>query len=337
MAERAGVSVATVSRALRGLPNVAESTRQRVLQAAAELDYVVNPNASRLAAGHNRTIGIVLPQVEGWYFQQVLAGVENSLSHAGYDMLLYAVATPDARERFLTTLPFRKRVDGLVLIDVPLTDPEQRMLAGLDTNIVGVGVGGVHFPAIRIDNQAAARLATRFLIDLGHRRIGLITGLVDDPMRFSVSRERQAGWREALEEVGVSPKPDWEVTGDFRMSEGAECMDILLNTAPEVTAVFVMSDEMAIGAMAALSRRGIAVPEQMSIVGFDGYEVTQFLGITTVCQPMTALGRLAGEALLTDIRGGDARVGAPAFLPVSLIVRDTTAAPREAPLSPSSL
>ena len=325
VAAHAGVSVATVSRALRGLPNVAESTRERVLRAAAELDYVVNPNASRLAAGHNHTVGVVLPHTMGWYFQHVLAGVQTVLAGAQYDMLLYTLPTPEARDRFLTMLPFRKRVDGLVLIDVPLTDPEQRMLAGLGIPLVSVGEGGPHFPQIKIDNEWGARLATDFLLDLGHRAIGLISGPLEDPMRFRVAADRRAGWAQALRGRGIEPLERWVTIGDFRMEHGVMGIVTLLTQAPGLTAVLCMSDEMAIGAMRVLSRSGIRVPEDMSVVGFDDQEISEYLGLTTVRQPMLTLGVSAGEVLISAIRG-DPQTGFPRVFPVSLVLRETSAA-----------
>lgn len=324
VAARAGVSVATVSRALRGLPNVAEATRERVLRAAAELDYVVNPNASRLAAGQNRSIGVVLPHTMGWYFQHVMAGTQQVLTDAGYDMLLYTLPTPEARERFLRLLPFRKRVDGLVFIDVPLTDPEQRMLAGLGVPLVSVGEGGPHYPLIKVDNERGSRLATDYLLDLGHRGIGLISGPLDDPMRFRVANDRHRGWLQALKARGVDPPDGWVAIGDFRMEHGVTGIVELLRRAPALTAVLCMSDEMAIGAMRVLNELGIRVPEDVSIIGFDDQEISEYLGLTTVRQPMSVLGHSAAEVLLSAIRG-ERPSGFPRVLPVSLVLRETTA------------
>nr|WP_170128072.1 LacI family DNA-binding transcriptional regulator [Euzebya rosea] len=324
VAARAGVSVATVSRALRGLPNVAGSTRERVLRAAAELDYVVNPNASRLAAGRNLTVAAVVPHTQGWYFQAVLAGAQSVLEGQGYDMLLYSLPTPAARERFLTLLPFRKRVDGVLLIDIPLTDPEQRMLAGLGTDIVSVGERGAHYPGVSIDNTAAGRTATEYLLDLGHRHVGLIGGLLEDPMRFRVGRDRREGWLRALREHDVAPDPSWEFYGDFRLIDGVHGMDTLFSAHPDLTAVFCMSDEMAIGALRAIKERGLRCPEDVSVVGFDDHEVSSYIGLTTVSQPMHLLGRTAGEILLSLARDED--IGHyPRHLPTSLVVRETAA------------
>jgi LacI family transcriptional regulator, repressor for deo operon, udp, cdd, tsx, nupC, and nupG len=324
VAARAGVSVATVSRALRGLPNVAAGTRDRVLRAAAELDYVVNPNASRLAAGHNHTIGVVVPHVLGPYFQHVLVGVQQVLGDVGYDMLLYTIPTPEARERFLALLPFRKRVDGLVLIDVPLTEPEQRMLAGLGTALVSVGEGSRHFPGVRVDNRRGARLATEYLLDLGHRRIGLLSGPRDDPMRFRVARDRHAGWVEALEGRGLRADEAAIAFADFRLRDGRAGMAELLGRHPGLTAVVCMSDEMAIGALKVLDDHRIRVPEDMSVIGFDDQDVSTYIGLTTVHQPMAQLGVQATSVLFGLLRG-EQPAARTRVLPVSLVLRDTTA------------
>ncbi|MEE8601762.1 LacI family DNA-binding transcriptional regulator [Euzebya tangerina] len=326
VAARAGVSVATVSRALRGLPNVADGTRQKVMAAAEALDYVVNPNASRLAAGRNTTIGVVLPHTVGWYFQHVMTGLQAHLRLRGFDLLVYTVPTPEARDQFLTTLPFRKRVDGLVLVDVPLTDAEQRALAELDIPLVAVGEGGRHFPLIKVDNCRGAEIATDFLLDLGHERIGLVSGPLDDPMRFRVANDRHEGWAKSLAGRGVDPEPSWVSIGDFRMQHGVSGIIDLLTQSTGLTAVLIMSDEMATGALHVLSQQNIRVPEDLSVIGFDGQEIATYLGLTTVHQPMEMLGVQAGEVLLALIRG-ESPGAFPRVLPVSLAVRETTSMP----------
>ncbi len=324
VADRAGVSVATVSRALRGLPNVAEATRLKVLQAAAELDYVVNPNASRLAAGRNHTIGVVCPDTMGLYFQNVVSGVQTVLAAREHDMLLYTLPNPEARDRFLRELPFRKRVDGLVLVDIPLTDPEQRMLAGLGTPLVSVGEGGAHFPLVRVDNARGARLATDYLLDLGHRRIGLLSGPLSDVMQFRAAHDRRDGWVVALKERGLDPTDCMVATADFSMGEGAAGMSQLLSQVPGLTGVVCVSDEVAIGALHLLREQRIRVPEDISVVGFDDQEVSEYIGLSTVRQPMARLGVHAAEILFALLRG-EPLGSFPAVLPVSLVPRDTTA------------
>ncbi len=338
VALRARVSVATVSRALRGLPNVSPGTRERVMTAARELDYVVNPSASRLAAGFTRTIGVVVPTLSSWFSQQLAAGVEGVFTEAGYDLLLYTVAGEDARARFLDTLPFRKRVDGLVLLDVPLDREEQRMLGALDTAVVAVGLCSDRLATVSIDNVAAGRCAVDHLTALGHRRIGLISGLPDNPLQFAAPIDRREAWCGALAAVGVTPDPSWEAPGNFSLTGGAEAMGQLLRVEPQLTAVFAESDEMAVGALMVLRDRGLKVPEDVSIVGFDDHELADFMGLTTVQQPIPRQGELAAYALLELLRGGPRE---SIVLPTALVLRETTgpvpANPRRARALPNTL
>lgn len=321
VALRAGVSVATVSRALRSLPNVSPATRERVLAAARELDYVVNASASRLAAGFTRTIGVVVPTLASWFPQQLAAGVEGVFTEAGYDLLLYTVAGQEARRRFLQTLPFRKRVDGLVLLDVPLDAAEQAALARLDVPIVGIGLASEQLATVSIDNVAAARAAVCHLVALGHRRIGLISGLLDNPLEFAAPVDRRRGWLDALAEAGVTPAGGWEAPGNFSLTGGAEAMAQLLRVRPQLTAVFAESDEMAVGALMVLRDRGLRVPDDMSLVGFDDHELAHLMGLTTVAQPIARQGELAAYALLELLRGGPSE---SIVLPTALVRRATT-------------
>jgi LacI family transcriptional regulator, repressor for deo operon, udp, cdd, tsx, nupC, and nupG len=325
VAKRAGVSVATVSRALRGLPNVAPSTRARVLQAADALDYVADPHASRLAAGRTRTVGIVVPLFTQWYFTQVVSGAEAVLAAAGFDVLLYNVGDSDGRDRFLRTLPFRKRVDGVIVIDLPLDAAQQQALASAGTPVVLVGIPSERLPTVAIDNVAAATMGTRHLINLGHERIGLIANLPDDPLHFTAPLERRRGYQQALEQRGLPVRPELDVPGGFSLQGGAEAMAQLLAVDEPPTAVFAESDEMAIGALKTIRDAGLRVPDDLSVIGFDDHDMAEFVGLTTVAQPVVAQGEVAAQLLL-GMTGGSA---APEHvtLPTKLLVRRTTGPP----------
>lgn len=323
VAARAGVSVATVSRALRGLPNVAPSTRERVLAAAAELRYVADPHASRLAAGRTRTVGIVVPLLTPWFFTQVVSGTEAVLAAAGYDVLLYNVGGADGRERFLAELPFRKRVDGVIVIDLPLSEQEQGRFAETGLPCVLVGVTSTRFPSVTIDNVAAARKAVQHLVELGHERIALISGLPDEPFEFKAPLERRAGYRQVLAEAGLSPRPELDVPGNFSTQGGEEAMAHLLAGGHPPTAVFAESDEMAIGALEGVRDAGLGVPQHVSVVGFDDHDMAQYVGLTTVRQPVSEQGEVAAGLLLECMRGGDAAPSS-VVMPTTLVVRTTT-------------
>lgn len=322
VAARAGVSVATVSRALRGLPNVAPSTRRRVLTAASELHYVADPHASRLAAGRTKSIGIAVPMFSQWFFTQVVSGAEAVLAAEGFDTLLYAMGGPEGRDRFLRRMPFRKRVDGLIVIDVPLDADEEGGLAATGTPIVVVGASSRLLPSVRIDNVAGGVTATRHLVNLGHEHIGLIGHLPDDPMRFPAPLDRRAGYHRVLREHGIQRRPELEVPGNFSLKGGAEAMAQLLAIHPAPTAVFAQSDEMAIGALRTIRDSGLRVPEDISVIGFDDHDMAEFLRLTTIAQPVVSQGELAADLLLRALAGEDSP--AEELLATKLRVRTTT-------------
>lgn len=330
VAARAGVSVATVSRALRGLPNVAPSTRERVLAAAAELRYVADPNAARLATGRSRTVGMVVPLFTQWFFTQVVSGAEAVLAASGYDVLLYNVGEPSGRERLLSEAPFHKRVDGIIVIDLPLDDAEQQALAALDLPVVLVGIASTRFPTVTIDNLAAARTATRHLVNLGHERIALISGMPDDPLHFAAPVLRRLGYQQVLNEAGLDVRPELDVPGNFSMRGGAEAMAQLLAVDNPPTAVFAESDEMAIGALKTVRNAGMAVPDDISVIGFDDHETAEYVELTTIHQPVSEQGELAAGMLLERVQPGQPQEPASVVLPTKLVVRSTTGPRRHA-------
>lgn len=327
VARRANVSVATVSRALRGLPNVAPSTRARVLSAARELRYVADPSASRLAGGHSRTIGLVVPMLGQWYYSKLFSGVEGVVAAAGYDLLPFTLSGPGGVERFLEALPFRKRVDGLILVDAPVDEGQAERITTAGAPVVTLGL---RVPAVRglsVDNAAAARLAVGHLTGLGHTRIALIGGSDDDPFRFSVPVERFNGYRDALAAAGLAYDPTLVVSGNFSLDGGAEAMHTLLALPEPPTAVFACSDEMAIGAMQVARDAGLFVPEELSFVGFDDHDVSEYVGLTTIRQDVVGQGERVAQLLLDILTGADH--DGHEIHPTRLVVRRTTAPPSE--------
>jgi LacI family repressor for deo operon, udp, cdd, tsx, nupC, and nupG len=322
VAKRAGVSIATVSRSLRGLPDVAAATRDRVLVAARELDYVASPFAARLASGRSSTLGIVVPFVNRWFFAEVLGAVEGVLSEAGYDLLLNNLADSEGRERFFSVLPVRKRVDAVIVVSLALTDSEVNALRTLD---LPVGVLGAQYPgllSVRIDDVGAARQAVEHLLSLGHRRIALIGGDTDDPMRFTPPHHRRTGYLEALAAAGVDVDPALERLGYFTVDGGESAMVALLALAERPTAVYAESDEMAYGAMRAIRRSGLRVPDDIAVMGFDDHPTARLLDLSTIRQPVVEQGRQLTQGLLASL-GGQIDVQ-DIVLPTELVVRGST-------------
>lgn len=327
VARRANVSVATVSRALRGLPNVAPSTRSRVEQVARDLDYQVDSYASRLATGRSDTVGLAVPDISTWYFAQVAAGVEAVLADAGMDVLLHSVEDDVGRTRLLAgQSSVRRRLDGLILIDVLLTPTEIRTLASDSLRVVTVGQRTDEFPSVTVDNRSAARAATRHLLDLGHQRIGLIGGSNHTALHFDVPSHRRQGYVEALLEDGLSYHADLEADGGFSVTGGAEAMAHLMTEARPPSAVFALSDEMAMGAFKAAGDLGLRVPDDVSIIGFDDHDLGAVIGLTTIRQDPAWQGATAGRLLLGLDDGADAEVS-HVVGDTHLLVRSTTAPP----------
>lgn len=324
VAARAGVSVATVSRALRGLPHVAPSTRQRVLRAAEDLHYVAHPHASRLAAGRSQTVGMAVPSLSQWFVGQVVCGAEAVLAAEGYELLLYTVGGARNRERFLATQPFRRRVDGIIVVDIPLDEPAQSSLADAGTPVVVVGVPSVRFPTVTVDNVVGAATATRHLVNLGHQRIGLIGNVPDDALGFGAPLDRRQGYQQVLREHGLAVRSDLDVPGSFSVMGGAEAMAQLLAADRPPSAVFAESDEMAIGALRTVCDSGLRVPEDISIVGFDDHDMADILGLTTVAQPVAQQGAVAATLLLDMMVGDGSGHPVNTVLPTVLRVRSTT-------------
>jgi DNA-binding LacI/PurR family transcriptional regulator len=331
VARRAGVSVATVSRALRGMPNVSQATRDRVLRAAQELRYAASPLASGLVTGKVRAVGVVLPYAGRWFFAEVVRGIEAALRENGYDLVLHVLADDGRRQEFLASLPVRRRVDGLVVVALPLAPEDVDLLRdlGLPMACVSEPTAGVH--GERIDNAAAAQLAVRHLVELGHRRIACIGGDLGGPERFSVPGLRTQGYRLALTQAGLAADPGWEQDGGFTARGGETAMTALLARPGErPTAVVCQSDEMAFGALHALRRAGLRCPDDVSVVGVDGHELGETFELTTVAQPVADQGAAAARWVVAALQDGvDAHLPVDEVVihPVRLIVRGSTGPP----------
>lgn len=324
VADAAGVSTATVSRALRGLPNVDAGTRERVQRIAAELDYVISPSASRLASGRTGSIAVITPYIARWYFSTVLSGVESVLQNSGMDLLLMSVSTPDGQHRLPPAPRLRRRVDGVLVIALPPSDPQLEEVLGLElpTSLIGLTAPGV--PSVTIDDVLAGQIATQHLINLGHTRIGVINGApINSP--FTAEHDRYTGFRQAMTSAGLEIDPMLDAYGYFTIAGGEQAMTALLTQKTPPTAVFAMSDEMAFGAMKALRAHGLTPGKEISLVGIDGHDMSEFLDLTTVLQPVQDLGRIAAEALVLQLRSARPDLAPdPIRLPTQLIVRGST-------------
>lgn len=325
VAQHAGVSVSTVSRALRGQAGVSERTRQRVLHVAEELRYTISRSASGLVTGRAYCVGVVVPFVGRWFFGQVVAGAEAVLRAAGFDLMLYAVGDLDARGRFFRELPLHRSVDAVLVVAMPLDEYEADALRRLDVPVALVGGMTEGFSSVRIDDTLGGRTAVEHLVGLGHREIGMISEL-GGPMGFTPAQDRHTGYAEVLDEHGIVRRDELWAHGGFSVSGGRRAMAELLAVSTPPTAVFAFSDEMAMGALRCLRDHGLSVPEHVSVVGFDDHEMAEVVSLTTVRQPVADEGATAARMLLEQL-DQDTPEPRDVLVSTELVVRGTTAAP----------
>ena len=333
VAALAGVAPSTVSRSLSHQGKVSPRTRERVLDAARKLAYVPSPYAAGLASGRTRTVAVVVPFITRWFFSSVVSGVTQTLGHAGYDVLLYHLGSAAERDRFFQRMPLARRVDGVLSLSMPLTDDHTLALRALDIPIVSVGSHMSGLPSVRIDEVAVAEQAVNHLLHLGHTQIAFLGGIPDDPdFGFISSTDRLTGYRRALSAAGVQPDSSLEFFGPYGINGGAAAMTRLMSRPGRPTAVFAEYDELAIGALWSLRRAGLAVPDDISVVGIDDHEVAEVLDLTTIGQDAQGQGSLGADLLLQSLGSKDdlETVDPPADIvkPTELLIRGSSAPPR---------
>ena len=299
VARHANVSVASVSRALNGHDNVHPETRERVMRAAAELHYVPNAAARSLSSSLTNTIGVVVPDLHGEFFSELIRGMDAAAGELGYLLLLSTMhADPALAGQALTAM--RGRVDGLIVMAPQL--PRETIDALMPPTLPGVELicdATGKRPAIGIDNRDGAAQATRHLLATGRRAIAHIMG---PPENFDV-RERKAGFMAAMAEAGVAPVA--MAVGDFREEGGARAVEELLAPGqPPIDAIFAANDMMALGALQALRTRGVRVPDDIAVIGFDDIPLARHLGLSTMRLNVDQIGRSAVNRLVAMLTTG---------------------------------
>ncbi len=330
VAERAGVSTATVSRVLAGLGGARPATRERILAAASELGYRPSGIARSLKSRTTRTFGLIVTDIENPFFPQLVRAVEDAARDEGYALLLCNASEDPDREGAYLDLLAERRVDGVVIAASSLGVHHREWLAAspLPVVLVNCGAPGVELPSIASDNVDGGRMAAQHLLDLGHRRIGVLTA----PPRNVDGPDRLAGVREALSRALGLPDPPVAMD-DAGVQGGERAMRRLLADGPDPTGVVAYNDLMAIGAMRAIRASGRRVPDDISLVGFDDVDLAAYVDppLTTIVQATAAMGRWAVEQLSASVaaaRDGERTLPAgPVLLPVRLEVRGSTASP----------
>lgn len=324
IARLAGVGLGTASRALRNAPGVAPATRNRVLEVADKLAYVVSPQASSLRMGPTGRVAVVVPHLDRWFFGAMLNGLESVLRTAELDVLLYPVSDLQDRHDFLERLPARRKVDAVVVVAFPLNEVERKRLELMGVRIVAAGGQSAVYPYVCIDDEVAGRQAMDHLLYLGHRRIAMLEAI--DPDQPPLMSGRTTAYYAALADAGISADPLLVQSSDWGGENGAESMARLLSLREPPTAVYAHSDEVALGAIRTIRRAGLRIPEDISIIGIDDHPLAALTDLTTVRQPVADQGARAARILLDLLQGKDG-VDTAVTVPTQLVVRRTTAPP----------
>lgn len=328
VAARAGVSKATASRALSGGGYVSADARERVRTAAKELSYVAHSSAMSLATGRSLSVGVIMPSLHRWFFAELLTGIQEGLLASGHDLILYGMREGSAERAklFEQVLP-RRRLDGIIAVGIQPSAHELERLRRVDSPLVAIGAYSEGSSAVSIDDEAAGRIATEHLIDLGHQRIAFLGGRPDAATHAYGDGRRLAGYRATMSAAGLDEHARHEA-GGVTMPDGYESgVRMLGDRQRRPTAIVAVCDEVAVGAIIASRRMGLSVPSQLSVVGVDDHENAEMFSLTTVRQQPRAQGRAAVEVLRERMDAPDAPL-ARRVLPSELVVRASTAAPR---------
>lgn len=332
VAKAAGVSVATVSRALRGVDRVSPRTRDRVLAAATELHYVASPAATSLVSGRTRGVGVITPYFNRWFFATVVSGIEKALREDGFHVLLCDLEG----HTFNTRLPITqnmlwKRADGAIILNVPPVPSERSLLDRLGMPVVTVGNRQPGWPSVRIDDRAAMALATRYAIELGHREIGYAGTVPSSITHLQTPFDRREAFAKVMSDHGLVCPPEWTLECDWTAAGAAAHADQLFSLPHVPTCVIAASDEMAFGVLSAARRHGLDVPGDVSVIGIDDHIHAEIFDLTTVRQDVESQGRRAGRLMLDALHGRAGDTIIDDVLEVELVVRGSTAAPSHQP------
>jgi LacI family transcriptional regulator len=332
IASLAGVSIATVSRVLNDRPDVAPETRAAVLRVVREHGFSTNRGARGLSGGRTGLIGVTLPIVEAAYFAVILSGAAEALYEQDMRMVLCPTRHQHEREVTLLGRLMHGTTDGAVLTLPEESNEELKALQRLGYPFVVVDPRVAldeGIPAVSAAHASGARAATEHLLELGHRRIAAITG----PPTWFASTERLNGYRSALAAAGVLPDPELVHYSDFQEEAGEAAAGRLLDLPEPPTAIFGFNDNLAVGVMRAARARGLRIPDDLSVVGFDDLEQAAIVtpALTTVRQPLAEMGRMA-ISLLTRIVEGQRLEALQVELATRLIVRESTGQAPRGPL-----
>jgi len=327
VAKQAGVGIGTVSSVLNNSRPVRESTRKKVLDAIAELNFVPNQSGRRLSIGKTHVIAVIIPYFTIASQIERLRGVMSVILQTDYDISLFTVENAHQRKAVLKTVPRRGRADGLLIFSLALTTEDITLIKREKIPTVLVESAHPDLPYIQVDDITASREAVSYLITLGHHKIGYIGDFLNDPFGSPFSRNRYTGYCEALQAANIPINPAYHRQGPNGRTEGKRMAHEMLIAPDPPTAIFAFSDETALGVLEAARDLNLDVPGDLSVIGYDDIELAHFARLTTINQKLFQSG-VQGVELLLDAINDYKPTRTSLNLPTELVIRETTAPPK---------
>jgi LacI family transcriptional regulator len=323
VARKANVSIATVSRVLNNQGGYSPKTKEKVLAAIKELGYQPNALARGLINKRTKTIGILFPEVSNMFASKILHGVENVVNEQGSSVIVCNTASNGEKTMKYLQVLHEKRIDGVIFVSEVITDEYYKMLESMNIPIVLISTESYRYslPYVKVNDRHAAYTATEYLIQKGHRKIGMISGNKNDMI---AGQPRIDGYKEALLHNGIDIKENYIVScKGFGFKDGFYILPRLLHQAPDITAIFAASDEMAMGVISAAYKLGIKIPDDISIIGYDNLPLAEMAipPLTTVAQPLEEMGEMAASMLFEMMDTG--RTVESRIMPHQIIERET--------------
>jgi DNA-binding LacI/PurR family transcriptional regulator len=322
VAKKAKVSIATVSRVLNSSGKVNEATRERVLSAIDSLGFVPKAEAAARARKASGRIGVLAPFFTYPSFVERLQGVASSLTDSPYELVVYSVDSSARRDTYLSSLAVTRRLDGLIVMALPFDDAMAHRLMAHNLETVLVEAGRPQFSSVEIDDEGGGRLAAEYLLEKGHRRCAFVGDKDLPDYAIHPSEWRLGGYRKALQDAGVPLTDDYIALAPHGLEQARQLTHRLLDLPEPPTAIFAPSDMQAMGILKGARERGLSVPDQLAVIGFDDLEMSDYIGLTTVRQPLKESGRVAVELLLARL-ADHARPVQHVRLPLTIIKRQT--------------
>lgn len=327
VAQAAGVSTATVSRTLSSPEQVSEETRQTVMTAVHLTGYRVNRAARNLRKRQSGEVLVLVPNLSNPFFSQILGGIEETFSGTDYNVLIADSRGKDQNEDLLAEHLANTRADGIIILDGCVSTQVQKWLdknaQRHHTVFACEWQDGTTLPVVQSNNRAGAAMAIRYLHQLGHRQIAHITGPIDNVL----TRVRREGALEEYERLQLPINPAWIIRGDFSLAAGHQAAQQIIAMSERPSAVFCASDQMAFGLISGLYAAGIRVPQDISVMGFDDIELSEFYipRLTTIRQNRPILGATAAQLVLDRLNGDRSETAVNRIIEVELMVRDSCA------------